>query len=259
MEGGFLALSFSLSLFIGILLCLEWGRRTGFSHVARESEGAHKGIDAIEAALYGLLGLLVAFTFASSVTRFEARRHLIAEEANAIGTAYLRIDTIPAKAQPEMRNLFQQYLESRIDSYSHTDDRERTLKAKENSAALQSKIWKAAVAASQMPDATPPATMLMLPALNQMIDITTTRHVATQNHPPMIIYLLLGGLGLVGAWLAGYRLSQSNNRKWLHVLLFAVMLSLTAYVILDIEYPRLGLIRIHEADQVLRDLLKSMR
>ena len=100
--------------------------------------------------------------------------------------------------------------------------------------------------------------MLLLPALNEMIDITTTRLVATQNHPPLAIFLLLGGLCLIGALLVGYGTSPSKDRGWFHPVIFAAILSLTVYVIVDIEFPRLGLIRVDEADQVLVDLQKSM-
>jgi hypothetical protein len=101
--------------------------------------------------------------------------------------------------------------------------------------------------------------MLLLPALNEMIDITTTTLMATQNHPPLVVFLLLCGLSLVGALLVGYGTSTNQVRNWFHTVVFAAFLSLTVYVIVDIEFPRLGLIRVDAADQVLRDLRKSMQ
>jgi hypothetical protein len=101
--------------------------------------------------------------------------------------------------------------------------------------------------------------MLLLSALNVMIDITTTRVVATQNHPPRVIFLLLAGLSLVSALLAGYVMSGTKVRSWLYMLIFAATMTITLYVILDLEYPRLGLIRIDEADQTLIELRKLMR
>jgi FtsH-binding integral membrane protein len=90
--------------------------------------------------------------------------------------------------------------------------------------------------------------MLLLPALNAMIDITTTRTVATQNHPPLVIFLLLAGLSLVSAMLAGFDNSNNKVRNWLYMVIFAATMSLTLYVILDLEFPRLGMIRIEAAD-----------
>src|SRR5271165_7389931 len=91
-------------LLLGMLGCLELGRM--LSRRVKISEGAKPGLGIIEGAMFALLGLLVAFTFSGAATRFEGRRHLIVEEANDIGTAYLRIDLLPTDAQPEIRDLF---------------------------------------------------------------------------------------------------------------------------------------------------------
>ena len=92
-----------------------------------------------------------------------------------------------------------------------------------------------------------------------MIDITATREMATQNHPPLIVFLLLGGLSLICALLVGYDTSKNAARSWLHTICFAAIVSLTVYVIVDIEFPRLGLIRVDAADQALLDLRESMQ
>jgi len=101
--------------------------------------------------------------------------------------------------------------------------------------------------------------MLMIPALNSMIDITTTRTMATRNHPPAVVFMLLAGLSLIASLLVGYDVSTNKGRTWFHILAFAAIMSLAYYVILDLEFPRLGLIRIDAADQVLIDLRKSMQ
>ena len=90
-----------------------------------------------------------------------------------------------------------------------------------------------------------------------MVDITTTRVMATRNHPPLVIFFLLGGLSLVGALLIGYGTSAGKGRSWLYIVIFALVISLAVYVIVDIESPRLGLIRVDIADQVLIELRQS--
>lgn len=250
------------SLFVAMLLSLEVGRRLGLLRRRRDPEGAEKGIGAVEGAVFGLLALLVAFTFSGAASRFENRRHLIGEEANDIGTAYLRIDLLPPDAQPEMRDLFRRYLDARIEAYRQARDVRDAADAAARlarSTELHGEIWGKAVAACRMPDAPGSAAMLLLPALNAMFDITTTRGVATQNHPPMVIFAMLLGLCLLGGTLAGYGMSASKSRHVLHMIVFAAMLSLTVYVILDLEYPRVGFIRIDKADQVMVDLRASMR
>jgi hypothetical protein len=92
-----------------------------------------------------------------------------------------------------------------------------------------------------------------------MIDITTTRAVAMQNHPPRVIFFLLALLSLVGALLAGYVMYSTAIRSWFYMLLFAAAIAATVFVIFDLEYPRFGLIRIDEADKVLLELRNLVR
>lgn len=246
-------------LFLGMLLLSEIGRRIGLAAQARDPEGLNKGTGAAEAAVFGLLGLLLAFTFSGAASRFEARRHLITEEANAIGTAYLRVALLPADAQPGMREQFRHYLDLRVSTYRDSNDAAATQAKLDKAALLQTQIWNRAVAATRRPDSPPPTSILLFPALNDMFDITTTRVAATRNHPPMVIFLLLGALCLVSALLVGIGTSLNRVRIWLHPIIFASALSLTIYVIVDIEFPRLGLIRVDTADQVLVELRKSMQ
>jgi hypothetical protein len=101
--------------------------------------------------------------------------------------------------------------------------------------------------------------MLVLPALNAMIDITTTRTMATQMRLPAIIFAMLILLALAGALLAGAGMGAGKDRSWIHMVGFAGAMTLAVYVILDIEYPRLGLIRVDAVDQVLVELRGSMK
>ena len=259
------ALLAGAALFVGMLVFSEIGRRLGVARLARDPEGGlGKGAGTAEAGLFGLLGLLIAFTFSGAAARFEDRRHLITEEANAIGTAYLRLDLLPDDAEPAIRQLFRRYTAARSTTYRNATEqlvggKNAALESVAEWAPLQGEIWTKAWTACRRPDAPAQATMLLLPALNDMIDITTTRTTATQNHPPTVVFLLLGGLCLVGALLVGYGMSTNAARSWFHPVIFAAILSLTVYVIVDLEFPRLGLIRIDAADQVMVDLAKSMQ
>jgi hypothetical protein len=100
--------------------------------------------------------------------------------------------------------------------------------------------------------------MLLLPALNEMIDITTTRLMATRVHPPGIIFAMLVVLTLAGALLAGHAMASHPRWSWMHALALATVMAATIYIIIDLEYPRLGFIRVDGADEVLVDLRKSM-
>ncbi|EQD26010.1 conserved hypothetical protein, membrane [mine drainage metagenome] len=92
-----------------------------------------------------------------------------------------------------------------------------------------------------------------------MFDITTTRLAATRNHPPAVIDVMLFVLALMSALLAGYGMAGSARLPWLQVLVFALALSVTVFVIRDLEYPRLGFIRVDAADRLLLETLHGMK
>ena len=103
----FLSLSFALTLglFLGLVLSMESGLRLGRRWLARNPGGLPSGMGAAEGAIFGLMSLLIAFSFSGAASRFEARKHLITSEANAIGTAYLRLDLLPPAVQPGLKQL----------------------------------------------------------------------------------------------------------------------------------------------------------
>ena len=248
----------TLGLFLGMLLFLEIGRRIGVRRMKEDSGTAGEGAGVVDGAVFALLGLLIAFTFSGAGSRFDTRRQLIVEETNDIGTAYLRLDLLPADLQPALRESFRHYLDARIEIYRKLPDiaaaKESLAKANE----LQTQIWRQAVAATRAKGAPPAAPMLLLPALNAMIDIATTRTMAVQMHPPTIVFVMLFGLALAVSLLAGYGMTGSKVRSRFHILGFALVIAFAVYVILDIEYPRLGLIRVDAFDQALVDLRESM-
>ena len=106
-----------VGLFLAMVACLELGYRAGRRRM-RVDSAAHEGLGSIEAATFALLGLLLGFAFSGALGRFDARRGLIIEEANAIGTAYLRLDLAPLEDQPGLRHLFREYLDARIGVYA---------------------------------------------------------------------------------------------------------------------------------------------
>jgi len=247
----------AIGLFGGALILVETGRRIGIRRMARDRDGARAGMGAVEGAVFGLMGLLIAFTFTGAAARLDARRQLVAEEANCIGTAWLRLDLLPAATQPALRESFQRYLDTRIEVYEKLPDLEVAMAAFARATAMQGEIWTQAVAASR--EGPSPATMLLLPALNQMIDITTTRTMATKIHPPVVIFVMLIVLTLVGALFAGYGMAAAKQRSWVHMIVFAFVMAAGVYITIDMEYPRMGLINVHAADQVLVELRQSMK
>jgi hypothetical protein len=248
----------SALLFVAMLAAQEGGRRLA-AWRAGGGEPEAGGSTAIDAAVFALLGLLVAFTFSGAAARFDARRQLIVDETNDIGTAYLRIDLVPAEYQPALRQAFREYLDARLSAYRKLPDVQAAETELNRANVLQSEIWKQAVTAVHSPGTPTSTAILLVPSLNEMFDITTTRYMAMRMHPPYIIFGLLFALAIASALLAGYGMGGGSTRPWLHAVVFAAVMAVSVYVILDLEFPRFGLIRVDDFDQALVALRTSMK
>jgi hypothetical protein len=245
---------FAAGSFVGILLMLDLGRR-----LRRRRADGGVGLGAVEGAVFALMGLLVAFTFSGAAARFDGRRQLIVEEANDLGTAYLRLDLLPPGPRAAVQESFRRYLDTRLEAYRAIQQGLDVVRAKvAEYQALQNEIWTQAVAGCQQSPQTACA-VLLLPALNAVFDIASTRAAAVRVHPPMIIYGMLGVVALACALLAGFSMGAVARPSWLHVVGFAAILALTIWVTVDLEYPRLGLIRVDDFDQLLIDVRAGMR
>ena len=240
-------------LFVGMLGFIELGLRLG----KRGEDSAGKPFGPLSGAVFGLMGLLIAFTFSGAAARFEVRRQLIVSEVNAIEVAYMRIDLLPPAKQESMRKSFRAYVDARLVFYKDLGE------AAENEAGLarvkemQREIWSQAVAACDERGPNP-SNSLILTSLNSMFDIATTREAALMMHPPGAVLFLLALLPLVCSLLAGFD-AAGKGRSFLHMLGFALILTVTIYIILDYEYPRAGLfIHLDATNHLLTALRQSM-
>jgi hypothetical protein len=250
-------LVFLMVLFLTSVGLQLLGHHVGARWRAHGMTAIGESTTAIQASLFALLGLLIAFTISGGETRLDARRKLIVAEANAIGTAYLRLDMMPPAAQPNLRELFRRYAESRIAYFSHVSRLDGLAGMRARSAELQDQIWAAAVeAAHDVPDTRP--ALLTLPAINQMIDVTTERDAALQTHVPVGMFVLLIVLAFACAFLAGAEMSKVKRPSAFHVLAFAGTLALTCYVIINVEFPRWGFVRMSVFDQLLVNVRHQM-
>jgi hypothetical protein len=249
----------SAGLFVGMLVLLEVGRRFGMRRAAAGSEAPHEGLVAIEAAVFGLLGLLVAFTFAAAASRFEARRQGTVDEANAVGTAWLRLDLLPAADQPEMRVKLRAYTDARLAAFQKLPDLDASQRELDRAKALGDEIWSRAVAAAAHEGSSPSIALVLLPALNAVFDQMTLRVMAARVHTPPVILALLIAVALGCALLAGDGMATARGRHWIHSLCFAAVTAATVYVIYDVDHPRIGLIRIDPVDQALEEVRAGMK
>jgi hypothetical protein len=243
-------------LFAGILISLEAGYRVGRRSSKRYPERGFEGVGAMEAAVFSLLGLLLAFSFSGATSRFDTRRQLIVQEANAIATAYQRLDLAPTD-QSELHRLFREYLDARLQGFQLILDRPTADEQFARAARIEKEIWARALAAGRA-DPSQNVSRLLLPALNQMSDVANQRAVALETYMPKLVFWLLVGVVLMSGVLAGHAMARRPRRSWLHMLLFSAIISLTITVMFDFNYPRYGLIRIDAADRVFLQLRESM-
>jgi uncharacterized protein Usg len=252
----------AILVFVGLaaamLGLLHLGYRLGERRRANESAEEIVGLVSIETAIFGLLGLVLAFTYSGAASRFEQRRVLTVQEANAIGTAWLRLDLVPQPAQDALKAKMKGYGRKHVEAYQLLPDfpafEARLAEAK----AMQAEIWKGAVAALR--DAPAPATQLVIPALNDLMDITSTREALVQVYTPGPIVATLVVLALCCSLLAGYGLAGSKSlSRYLHMAGFALVVSGTIYIVLDYDHPRFGLIRVDFADAALGAAVAAMK
>jgi hypothetical protein len=150
----------------------------------RESEGERSSLGTVEGAVFALLGLLIAFTFSGAAGRFNEKRMLIAEEVNCIETAYLRLHLGPRETELALQDLFRRYVDSRLETYHRLPNMQLAEEEMAKSKELQEEIWTQAVEATRLPTSHPDGGKLLLPAINNMIDLATTRTMTLQIHPP---------------------------------------------------------------------------
>jgi hypothetical protein len=243
------------TLFVAMFLMQELGRRLGERELRERPVHNDSGTSIAENAVFALLGLFLAFTFSGAGNRFESRYHLVVDEANAIGTAWLRIDLLPSGAQADLRALFRRYADARIARIHHP---EITSTPSELATidSLQRQIWAVALDGAKTSGQVPPFTVL-LPAINAMFDAATTREAAARLHPPPLVFVALGTLAIVAALFAGFG-TAGRHVTWLRRTGFAFAVAVAIYVIVDFEFPRVGLIRVSAADKPLLDLRRSM-
>ena len=255
-----LSILFAAGLFGGVLVCMRIGWRVGRKRLLALGEDGQAGLGALDGAVFGLMGLLVAFTFTGAAARFDSRRSLVTEHVNAIGTAWLRLDLLAEPEREKARDGFRRYVDTQLEivgnsGNSGSDDAVRAGMARLSS--IQQEIWEILIQAAKN-DKTLPLSQVVLPPANEMFDLSTTRYMTAHQHPPVAVFLMLGLLVLVSGLFAGYGMAKAERQSALHLFGFAAIMALSVYLILDIEYPRLGIVRIDSFDGAMIELRATM-
>jgi hypothetical protein len=237
-----------------LVVSAELGYRFGL-RLHRTQDEARKGqIGPIQGAILGLLALLLGFTFALSVSRYEARRHLILDEANAIGTTDLRAALLPDAHRLPVEKLLREYVNARLEYFAAGSDPVRIASAVESAAGIQDQLWDHAVAAGK--DAPTPIVATFVTSLNEVINIDATRLNALRTHVPGAVWLILLAVAMSGCYISGYAGGASGARSSFAGIVMPLLIALVIALIVDLDHPRGGLITIKQ--QALLDLQEQI-
>jgi len=243
----------AIALFLAMTLCLEIGRAIALMHAERIGAESRAGVSLVDGVVSAVLALLLGFVFSGAMARFDQRRQLIVQQAIAIRTAWQRVDSLPPDAQAEIRTNFRRFVDALLASY---EDSAGSAPAAAITRA-QEEVWSRSVAACVAPDGER-ARMLVLPSLNEMFAAVERERLARRIHPPAVISVMLALMSLLAALVAGFTMANSGTHKWLLDVAVAAIVSLVIYVIVQIEYPRLGLVRVDPFDRALVELRATM-
>ncbi len=244
----YLALPFFL-----LLILINWlGYRFKNHHIRKFPGTEHIGIGPTEGSLLGLTALLLSFTFGISATKYEARRQLVVREANLINTTIKRCDLYPDDIRKLLRGDLKKYLETRIDYFADGRNEVEIGNSLKQSHAVAKRIWdQVALQSHNLNNRV--ASFEMVPELSEMIDMIRTREAARRAAVPPVILIVLCALILVSAFLSGYG-SKKLERNRVLVVGFAMMTTLSLYLVIDLDRPRQGAVNLKSAEQLILHL-----
>lgn len=222
-----------------IMAAAELGRWYGLRNATRGGGG----LGALEGAVLGLLTLMISFTFAMALSRFDGRREAVVTEANAIGTAGLRARMLPAPLNAESLALLKDYLQIRVDGARGGWTEQQRQVALARSGALQEQLWQLAKQAAARDTGMVP-TGLYINALNEMFDSHEKRLAMFRDHVPNIVLLSLYGFALVGMALAGYSDGLDKRLIRLPIHMMVILVALAIALIQDLDRSMAGFLRI---------------
>ena len=210
-------------------------------------------VGAMVAAILGLLAFMLAFTFSMAASRFEARRQVVLEEANAIGTTYLRTRLLPEPQRTEAAKLLREYVDVRVRGVREGKVAEALARSEE----LHEQLWSQATAAAAK---RPGSIMigLFIQSLNEVIDLHAKRVlVGLRSRIPVSIWGVLFGLTVVGMASTGYQAGLSATRRSPAMFLLVLAFAGVLFLIADLDRPREGFLRVSQA--AMTDLQRSMQ
>jgi hypothetical protein len=232
----------ALALF---LAALEVGYRLGRRRQDRTDEPDRSHTSALQGATLGLLALLLGFTFAMAVSRFDNRKAVIVDQANAIGTAELRSRLLGTPFAERAAPLFRRYVDTWLEFRAAGVDRAAVMAAEARAAQVEGELWSLARDATAADPHSLPAS-LFVTAMNDVIDTHEKRYRSVEDRVPEAVILLLFAVSVLALGQVAYSCGLNGRRRQIANVTFAFMIALVLVIILDIDRPRRGLIQVSQ-------------
>lgn len=245
-------------LFLSMVVAIEVGAWLGMRFEKDASKSLRTQVNSLQASLLGILALLLGFTFSQSLQRYDVRSAAVVEEANAIGTAYLRAELLPTETRDASIALMRDYIDVRISASAVSLDRqeERDLLLAEGQG-MQAKLWQLAVLGARA-SASPATTNLYLQSLNELIDSNTRRDAALNRHVPELVLFLLYSTFILTGGLLGYASGISGRRASNGTYVLVALIVVLVFIIIDLDRPRRGFIEVDQSSLTdLRELTRN--
>ncbi len=215
-----------------VVLSIKGGLVLGRMRRKRVDAVQEGPIGAVVGATLGLLAFMLAFTFGLAAARRDAKRDLLLNEVNAIGTTYLRASLIPEPHQSEVRKLLKRYVDIRCE-FKGTPAKLRD--AIKESKQVQTQLWTHAAALADANLKNPDIVSLFVDSLNETIDLQTKRVTVALYHIPEAIWIVLIALSIVSMAIVGYHFALSGRASWLVIVGLALSFSMVIVLIADLD------------------------
>jgi hypothetical protein len=251
----FIGVALVLSLLAAIL---AFTMVAGFRLRIRFEHPEGRGLGVIESSVFAVFGLLVAFTFTGAANRFTERRATILAQAQTAMSAWDQLGLLTEPARGRLRAQLRSYVDQKLAAYENRQDLADLQDMLDRSDASGAALLAAAAEACRAPE-NQAHVSVVIPTLSRLREISLARKNALWDHPPLGVFVFLIALSLVCAFFSGFSLPTSFAERRLQIVGFSLVIAGALYITMDLEYPRMGLLRVDAADAMLRDVRDAMR
>jgi len=242
----------AMCLIAGVVATHEIGFWLG-SLTRSKDEPFDRQVGLVRTSTAALVAFLIGFAFSGAASRFIDRADLIVKEANALGTAYLRADTIAEPQRSELKAAIKEYTTDRVTLLSREGrDQIEALLAKVGG--LHERMWRSAIEATQ---GNAPLMAVVLPAINEVIDLHSVHLAMARRHLPIPIMAMLLGTAAIGVGMIGFGNGRVGRRFSVLDAVYGLALAAALWMTIDLDYPGIGLIRV--SNLPVAETLAAMR